>query len=1069
LSDCCGGDSGLGAVGIPTDTPSGGEGFVRSVRWVDLRIGPGGDGTELAPFETVALAHAAVPDGGTLMLVGGDASAAAPIGLAARSLTFDGLGGQADGGGRPFKLPPLTYAITSGTQRLKFRHVSVTLTHTGPDSNLTQLQFFHCPLVSVLADGDAPLITWVGADGCSFSGSGGAATFKGGGAVSGYVANAGAVELSGINVTGAITSPSSVGFRNGCSFGGGVVVTAPAITLDPTSYLNAILAGATLTGAVTVAAGFIGVTDDVLTRQPDGTWRGAAAGAQSSLKQTVRAATTANITLSGAQTVDGVALIAGNRCLVKDQSAGAQNGIYVVAAGAWARATDADSDAKVRSGMLVPISEGTVNGDRVAFLTTNDAITLGTTALVFSMERLPPLTATAPADVTKAAASVGTATEAARRDHKHDVSTAAPAAGAVAVGNSAAEGGSTSLARADHTHQVTAATPVDVGTANAPGAATTFCRSDHVHNVPFSAVQNALNAASSAVSVNSQRITNVATPTTGTDAVNKTYVDGLAAGLDIKPSVVALATTNVATRSGLAQTVDGVALNTIGMRVLLTAQSTASQNGFWVVQSGSWTRPTDFATGSDAAGAFAFVEQGTANADKGWVCTTNSPSAVVDTNNLAFTQFSGIGGAAGSNGQVQYNSAGALAGASITTDGSGFIGVGYTSYPGTNPATVGRHRVINADSTGFLYARNFANGADIRLIGATDSSDRWVIGDQNNLNTLFYQASAFHSWYVGANEELQLSSTTLTVATNNVVVSAGFVSAAHFAAGTSPAGAGDFRAPNNGAGVRFKHTTLGDVTALTVLSDNAVRVGNTSNAAALYLQSAGGIGAELASGGAYSYTFGGTPKYNFNVARLDMVGANLINLGVVTLDNTTLPAAAAGEVGLASVGGSLEAISPNSTITTITPEGTVNSPTYFKEHRLGPVAKTGADNVFVLEAIPMSAIVAGLSNGQSAQIDFIVAGFAGISGGLVYSETWSVTLCVHYSTSGPTYTLGDRTEVMTNRGCADGQIFAGVDVTGNFVVDVNSGNLRVRAQISDIAEISTVKVMGLLFVLKTAL
>ena len=101
-------------------------------------------------------------------------------------------------------------------------------------------------------------------------------------------------------------------------------------------------------------------------------------------KNSVRAATTANITLSGTQTIDGVALAAGDRVLVKDQTTGSANGIYDVAAGAWSRSADADTNAEVTSGMAVTVTEGTVNGDKVFVLTTNDPITLGTTALVFS-------------------------------------------------------------------------------------------------------------------------------------------------------------------------------------------------------------------------------------------------------------------------------------------------------------------------------------------------------------------------------------------------------------------------------------------------------------------------------------------------------------------------------------------------------------------------------------------------------------------------------------------------------------------------------------------------------------
>lgn len=100
-------------------------------------------------------------------------------------------------------------------------------------------------------------------------------------------------------------------------------------------------------------------------------------------KESVRATTTANITLSAPQTIDGVAVIAGDRVLVKDQSGGITNGIYVVAAGAWTRATDAATSAQVTSGMFVFVEEGTVYGDSGWVLSTNSTITLGTTALTF--------------------------------------------------------------------------------------------------------------------------------------------------------------------------------------------------------------------------------------------------------------------------------------------------------------------------------------------------------------------------------------------------------------------------------------------------------------------------------------------------------------------------------------------------------------------------------------------------------------------------------------------------------------------------------------------------------------
>ena len=148
-----------------------------------------------------------------------------------------------------------------------------------------------------------------------------------------------------------------------------------------------------------------------------------------------------------------------------------------------------------------------------------------------------------------------------------------------------------------------------------------------------------LAAPTAAVSANSQKITDLADCTANGDAANKGYVDGVAQGLDIKDSVKVGTTANI-TLSGT-QTIDGVAVSA-DERVLVKNQSTATENGIYLCKSGaSWTRTTDFASGEDAAGAFTFIEQGSVNADTGWVCSSDKGSAVIGTNNLAFTQFSG--------------------------------------------------------------------------------------------------------------------------------------------------------------------------------------------------------------------------------------------------------------------------------------------------------------------------------------------------------------------------------------------------------------------------------------------
>ena len=102
------------------------------------------------------------------------------------------------------------------------------------------------------------------------------------------------------------------------------------------------------------------------------------------VKDSVMAATTANVVLSGTQTIDGISLVAGNRVLVKNQSNGYENGIYVVASGAWARSTDANASVDVTPGMFTFVEQGTTNGDNGFTLTTDATINLGTTNLTFT-------------------------------------------------------------------------------------------------------------------------------------------------------------------------------------------------------------------------------------------------------------------------------------------------------------------------------------------------------------------------------------------------------------------------------------------------------------------------------------------------------------------------------------------------------------------------------------------------------------------------------------------------------------------------------------------------------------
>jgi len=108
-------------------------------------------------------------------------------------------------------------------------------------------------------------------------------------------------------------------------------------------------------------------------------------------KQTTRAVTTSNVTLSGGApaTVDGVSLTLRDRVLVTGQSTGSENGIYYVTSvgagsnGTWARSLDADTTGEVSAGMIIMVTEGTTYADTQWKLTTDDPITIGSTSLTF--------------------------------------------------------------------------------------------------------------------------------------------------------------------------------------------------------------------------------------------------------------------------------------------------------------------------------------------------------------------------------------------------------------------------------------------------------------------------------------------------------------------------------------------------------------------------------------------------------------------------------------------------------------------------------------------------------------
>ena len=156
---------------------------------------------------------------------------------------------------------------------------------------------------------------------------------------------------------------------------------------------------------------------------------------------------------------------------------------------------------------------------------------------------------------------------------------------------------------------------------------------------------SAVGAPTGDVAMATYKITGLGTPTNSTDAATKAYVDSAAQGIDWKASVRAATTANITLASDLenGDTLDGVTLAT-GDRVLVKNQSTGSENGIYVVAaSGAPTRSTDCDTAAELTSNFAvFVEEGTTNADQGYVLT-NDGAITVGTTALAFTQFTGLG------------------------------------------------------------------------------------------------------------------------------------------------------------------------------------------------------------------------------------------------------------------------------------------------------------------------------------------------------------------------------------------------------------------------------------------
>lgn len=278
------------------------------------------------------------------------------------------------------------------------------------------------------------------------------------------------------------------------------------------------------------------------------------------------------------------------------------------------------------------------------------------------------------------------------------------------------------------------------------GATLTTTELNYVDGVT-NPIQNQLNAKldlvggtmSGAIAMGSNKITGLGTPTAGTDAANKSYVDNVANGLTWKDSVKVASTSNVNLTSH--GNIDSVSINS-GDRVLLLGQTNGAQNGIYVSDGTDLTRAEDMNSDTEFSGSAVFVESGS-KADVGYVCT-NDGNVTVNTTSITFVQFTGAGQLSGgngidisgntvsadlaTNGGLQFSSSklAVKATGAVYVDGSGnvtatpYINAGIPGSDGsatTLNKTTGTVNVLEFDNNDFTGA-NGGNGASITNTGS---------------------------------------------------------------------------------------------------------------------------------------------------------------------------------------------------------------------------------------------------------------------------------------------------------------------------------------------------------------
>jgi fibronectin-binding autotransporter adhesin len=369
----------------------------------------------------------------------------------------------------------------------------------------------------------------------------------------------------------------------------------------------------------------------------------------------------------------------------------------------------------------------------------------------------------------------------------------------------------------------------------------------------------AISLAGTEINANSTKLVNLATPTNTNDAANKGYVDSVAEGLNVKASVVAATTANIALTG--AQTIDGVSI-VAGDRVLVKNQTDPAENGIYVAAAGAWARSADMNTWAEVPGAFTFVSTGTTYADTGWVCTSDA-GGTIDVTAINWTQFSGAG---------QYQ-----AGAGLDLTGTVFsVNVDEVTTTITGDAVVvkagaqfvtpdiGAATGTSLSATGTVTADGTITGGNVATAGTLSSTGTATLGNVATGGTISAAATVTGgNIATGGTVSATGTATVGNVATGGTVSATGSVTGGSIATGGTISAAGTITSADTitGGNVETAGTisstgtaTLGNVaTGGTISSTGTATLGNVATGGTV---SATGIitGGNLATGGTISST-----------------------------------------------------------------------------------------------------------------------------------------------------------------------------------------------------------------------